>query len=412
MSIAGDSDLKSQPPPLPPGRGGAPRLTAVPTPADPFAEPLDPRPPRGASIDEKVDYFRALVKSRDETLNRARALYGELQAELAPLRSSAAGLRAQSEVLGQQLTAAQAEASRIPALLEMLEARQQEIRRLEKIAARQPELESRIKETSRVGARLEQELAAAREAGHSHRTHGEALGEELERARELLRAAQLRIEQLSTEKRELEKDLDAVQQQYRSFAAESEEIATRVAQLEKELQTAHAATADARHFQGEARALAAKCRELEGSLTESVRKVNALEGEQEWSKSILDAAQERAQALEEEKAVLAGKMDEQHAQWTARAQEAIRSEQTARAELAEERGHAEALQSALESEQARGDALKERLEELEVAEDPREALEGEVAALKKKLIHAEAAIELAAMLKRKVAKLEGMLKAK
>ena len=412
MSSAGDPDLKSQPPPLPPGRGGAPRLSAVPTSADPFAEPADPRPPRGGAADEKLEYFRSLVKSRDETLSRARSMYGELQAELQPLRAAAAGLRAQCETLGHQLTLAQAEASRVPAFLEMLESRQQEVRRLEKVAARQPDLEARLREALRVAGRLEQELAAEREAGRDYRAQAERSKGELERSQALLSSTQARVERLTGEKRELEADLDAVQEQYRSVAADSEATAQRVAQLEAELEQAHAATSDAKHFQGEARTLAARCRELEGALTESVRKVNALESEQEWSKSTLEAAEERAQALEEERAALVASMEGQHAQWTARAQEAVRAEQSARAELSEERGRVEALEAALGAEQARVDELNAQLEELLGADDPREALEGEVAALKKKLIHAEAAIEAATILKRKVAKLEGMLKAK
>src|SRR5208283_1868559 len=112
------SALPAAPPPLPRGRptgrtaqtGALPTVgpaalhpaaqvpAALPRPAgDPFAEPPEPRHSRGVALDEKLEFFRTVVKQKEETLARARALYEQRDLESARLREVAVALHAQAE---------------------------------------------------------------------------------------------------------------------------------------------------------------------------------------------------------------------------------------------------------------------------------------------------------------------------
>ncbi|HZH02793.1 MAG TPA: hypothetical protein VEY30_03345, partial [Myxococcaceae bacterium] len=376
------SGPKGGPPPLPPKRntgrfaippGGIP----PPTPAagtavartsgggDPFGEAPDPRPPKGASPDEKLEYFRALLKAKEETLGRARALYAERESEVGGLQGALEGLRVQEEALKAQLNGALTEAARVPGLVQTLQAREQEQKRLEAVQGRVPELEARVKEAARTVARLEAELAKAHEAYKVERTRAASAVQESTQAKAALQSAQSRVAELAAEKSEAEGNLEAVQEQYQTFSAENERLVSEVERLNQALEEANAGTADAEHFRGEAQALAAKSRELENALAEAVRKANALESEQDWSKSSLEEVQRRAQALEAEKAALAAKMEELHAQWAGKGHEAVRAAQVAQAALAQERGRTEALEEALAQERVRGDELESRVADLE-----------------------------------------------
>src|SRR5271169_829779 len=73
------------PPPLPRPAG------------DPFSEPPEPRHPRGVALDEKLEFFRTVLKQKEETLARARALYEQRDLESARLREVALALHAQAE---------------------------------------------------------------------------------------------------------------------------------------------------------------------------------------------------------------------------------------------------------------------------------------------------------------------------
>src|SRR5215472_7519953 len=88
------------PPPLPPRRPPPPRgapagaafdvSAPLPPPVarpggDPFQEPPEPRLPRGLP-EEKLEYFRTVLKQKQETLARARALYAEREQEADQVR--------------------------------------------------------------------------------------------------------------------------------------------------------------------------------------------------------------------------------------------------------------------------------------------------------------------------------------
>ena len=93
-----------QPAPTGGGLGAVAQVPpALPRPSgDPFQEPPEPRPPRGIALDEKLEYFRSVLKLKEETLGRARAIYEQRDLEAARLREVAVALKGQlDEVLPQ-----------------------------------------------------------------------------------------------------------------------------------------------------------------------------------------------------------------------------------------------------------------------------------------------------------------------
>ena len=148
------------PPPLP-KRSAAARAPAATSPpdnaavlpspvgrptGDPFQEPAEPRLPRGLP-EEKLDYFRTVLKQKQETLARARAIYAEREAEADQLRDAAQALRG-------QLQPALAEVERLKDLPAKLE---QMAQQYERANARAEERESRLALADQKGASLEAE---------------------------------------------------------------------------------------------------------------------------------------------------------------------------------------------------------------------------------------------------------------
>src|SRR5712692_5031763 len=97
----------SGPPPLPTKRStserkregvvSAPPVAHVPRSLeDPFQEPSEPRLPHGLP-EEKLEFFRVVLKQKQETLARARALYAQREAEIHSLTEAVNSVRAQMD---------------------------------------------------------------------------------------------------------------------------------------------------------------------------------------------------------------------------------------------------------------------------------------------------------------------------
>jgi hypothetical protein len=107
QEVLGNRPSSPAPGPAQPGAatGGLVPVAQVPPAAprpsgDPFQEPPEPRPPRGIALDEKLEYFRSVLKLKEETLTRARSVYEQRDLEAARLREVAVALKAQlDEVL-------------------------------------------------------------------------------------------------------------------------------------------------------------------------------------------------------------------------------------------------------------------------------------------------------------------------
>jgi hypothetical protein len=109
--IAAVDARNSMPPPLPSGPRAptaGTNLDELPPPGvrpheDPFLEPQDPRPPRGGLPDERIEYLRTLLKSREEAIKRGKVMLGTLAQEADTLRLVAQRLKSKLEMAqGQQ----------------------------------------------------------------------------------------------------------------------------------------------------------------------------------------------------------------------------------------------------------------------------------------------------------------------
>ncbi len=83
------------PPPLPAGgpRGSDELPPQAPRPDDAFFVGNDPRPPRSSGPDERAEYLRALIKSRDEAIRKGRTALEAVIAEADALRLLAGRLK-------------------------------------------------------------------------------------------------------------------------------------------------------------------------------------------------------------------------------------------------------------------------------------------------------------------------------
>jgi ParB family chromosome partitioning protein len=101
-------------PPTSPGPPALPRTTTRPTlRIDPFAElAAEPRVPLGASLEEKLNFFRDRVKAKDELLARVKQGWAELRDDLDARDRETAGLRnAMEEATRARLAAEAAQAA-------------------------------------------------------------------------------------------------------------------------------------------------------------------------------------------------------------------------------------------------------------------------------------------------------------
>jgi chromosome segregation ATPase len=233
------------PPPLPKRPGQARKAKAD----DPFLEPVEPRMPRGLP-EQKVEYFRAVLKQKQETLARARSLYAEHEQEIEHLHQSNAELKAHFEGMEAELQHLRSLASRIQGLdgeLKMeRDAAQQASSRAERA---EHELISRAKQAEARGEELEGELKLSLENGkllsnslaevelqlpqlkeqlEQQRTASLSTAAELAEAKEALRLAQEEVADLEAKKSEAQGNLDAITEQYQAVITENERLTTQV----------------------------------------------------------------------------------------------------------------------------------------------------------------------------------------
>lgn len=358
------------PPPLPLKRAAS--AGAAPSRPDPFQEPPLPRLPVGADLEAKVEYFRQVIRQKDETLERARSLYVDRVAEAEQLRAAAAALSAE---LAQRRADAGSAEDRVDELCKQLATKVTERLQLTRALAE-------------ANAKLEggQRYIDAQREAHS------ALEESLESAR--IRAA------------ELEGELEAARRAAAQAEADRARVEAEKAELAVALETATWRATGA-VGSADARALAE-----ERAAREAAEEALA----QERSRSrgpLADLHAALGEELEEEKVARAAAETA-----LAEAQAALDEEREARsaaeAALAEEKGASAALSeevALLTAELSQPhEAIISDHEVVDFGGAEREALKSEIAGLKKKLMTAESALEAAASLRQKVAKLEAQIR--
>ena len=207
---------------------------AVPRPSgDPFQEPPEARPPRGIALDEKLEYFRSVLKLKEETLARARTVYEQRDLESTRLREVAVALKAQLDEVLPQL----GQLRYLPARLEQLQAAlEQERLRGDTAEGQASQLEQHLasseadrRDLARALAEVEAELPGLRAGLEEEKLARAALAEELANVKEALESTEEKARQLEVEKLEAMGSLDAVNGQY-------QEMATIADKLEQDLQ--------------------------------------------------------------------------------------------------------------------------------------------------------------------------------
>ena len=257
--------------------------------ADPFAEPVEPRLPAGASPEETIAHLRAVLKQKADTLTRARTLYEDRDGELRASRIAETTLRGQIvEAQGQLVS------------LKVLSAqKEQSSAALTRESARTAAAEAQV-------ARLEDELLNERDSRG-------ALAEELIGAKEALSLAQDRVSELVTEHVETQGALESVRDEYQATLAELEQTAERLLTASRECELIAAERAG----------FSARVAQLEATLSES-----------EWSDSAMDEVRARSRELEDERDELTARLEEAETEMV-RLRDRMDSDTAALSEVAE-----------------------------------------------------------------------------
>src|SRR5229473_1503319 len=414
----------SGPPPLPTKRStserkregvvSAPPVAHVPRSLeDPFQEPSEPRLPHGLP-EEKLEFFRVVLKQKQETLARARALYAQREAEIHSLTEAVNSVRA-------QMDSALAELER-----EQQRSQQVEVRVTQLQAELQASDQDR-RDSSAALAEVEAQVVAMTEAAKAEQSSRGLLGKEFMDAQEALSKTQHELSELAAEKSELAGNLEATQELYQAVTSENQRLSSQLERSTEEIGTLaaerDAAIAQRNLAQQQLNDAKARLADLEKSNAAALQKSHSAE---RW----VAEANEKATAVKAQQQLQTAEKGGSEAQRRFRLLEKTASEAQKRAEglereMVDLRQSLEEASVALQSERGEREALEERLQQVEsqpsvpaapavasavVAE--RDKLRADVAALKKKLVFAESAIEAAASLKAKVARLEAQLKKK
>ncbi len=309
------------PPPLPPRRPGAVArapsappgsgaTVSLPPPVsrpegDPFQEPPEPRLPRGLP-EEKLEYFRNVLKQKQETLARARALYADREQEVDQLREAAQALKAQVEPTLMELDRLRDFPARLQEMAQQFEwakARAQQAEaRAEQAEAKAAGLDADFqavvedrKLLSKALAEVEVQVPELTEKVEEERKARAVVADELIDLKEALKTAEDQVGELTAKKSEAEGDLDAVTEQYQTVSSENERLSTELERASEELRTVaaerDAAIAERDAVRDDEEALNARIRELEQGMTAAGARA------QEQARRSVQEAQEQARRL-------------------------------------------------------------------------------------------------------------------
>src|SRR6185295_4631148 len=214
---------------------------AVPRPdGDPFGEPPEARPPRSGSPDEKVEFFRQVVKQKSETLTRARQVYAERDAEAEQLRTLSTQLRGQLETALAQITPLRDLPERYNQAATQLEAERARADKAEsELNALKEEfaaVEADRKDAARALFDVEAQLPLLNEKLQKEIAAKVEVQEELDGIKQALSLAQDRVSEVAAQKSEAEGNAQALNEQYQNVVQELEHAQSEVGRLGGELE--------------------------------------------------------------------------------------------------------------------------------------------------------------------------------
>jgi hypothetical protein len=441
--------LRVPPPPLPPKLPGTrpssssanvvqPAPLPLPSPGsrmdgDPFHEPPDPRPPRTALPDERIEFLRTVVRQKDETLARGRAIYAEREQEAQQLRKAAETIRAQLDAALKQLVPLQDLPQRLEetqAALEVERSRGAQIAwrtdELEReartgqedhreLAVALAEVEANLqgveanldrerREKAALVAASEQERAQFHATLEHERAVSAELQEKLTSANGSIADLEREVAGLSTARAEIQGDLFAVQEQYETIAQENQRLSI---DLQRHGLVTRAASAERDAASAERDMLR---NELESAVRErdfARARIQTLEADRAHAapqRNRSDDTRGRAQLSAQAMARIV-ELEEELAQ-------RVGDLNRARGRVEDADARARDLDAALATARAQVERTFASSESSEALIAEREKLKADLAGMKKKLVAAEHAIETVGALKSKVAKLEAQLKRK
>ena len=348
---------------------------------DPFQEPPEPRPPRGIALDEKLEYFRSVLKLKEETLARARGVYEQRDLEAARLREVAVALKSQLDEVLPQL----GQLRYLPARLEQLQgALEQERTRADGAEGTASSLEQQLsaseadrRDLARALAEVEAELPGVRAALDEEKLGRATVSEELAAVKDALHTTEEKARQLEVEKLEAMGSLDAVNGQYQEVVSLADRLEHERDRLAEEVRTLtaerSAASTERDLARGELEGLSAEANKLRKDLGGARQTLTDLEVEHGKSRSSLgefegrvryltgelDEARQRAQALEESAAQMAEASSEELAEASA----SLASLKAEKADLQKEASDLPRLRQALEAQLGKVRDLQSHLEE-------------------------------------------------
>jgi chromosome segregation ATPase len=332
---------------------------------DPFGEAPEPRMPKSSLPEDKIDYFRTIVRQKSEALQRARDMYYELISEAEQWKNNCSLEKTRADLAQTKL-------------LEVDEELQANLADRKDLAKALEQMETQV-------LNLTSQYNLEKKSSHS---------------------LTLQLTETNQELIQVKNQADNLLSQIDSLRAEREEINTshlqQIQQLKEELAKDKQYIQDLETHFGEIQNNEhALHEEIDLLHTEIVQMELSLESSQE-------ASQARIKELERLNSEQLAVVD------SLRHQLAVANEKTTENKAQETQANTETLRAQLRETKQRTQLLADQLQTLQSEAEhysaERRRYQEELAVFKKKLITAESAIEAAAMLKMKVVRLEAQLK--
>ena len=422
-----------------------------PPPGDPFQEPPEPRLSSAADPEDKLKFFRQVVKGKEEALARGRALYAAVDHEAISLRSVVNQLKAaldEAQGNASRYTEANEQVLALKDLLEKDTVRAEAAeRKMDELIARLAEGEVERQDLSQAVNEVETQLHASQDLLAQEKKAKEKALAELHEAQQGLSAAQVRVAELTQEQSDaaahqeavesLSAEVLALKKSLRAVTAERDAALAELASTDSRLK---ASEAQAEELLGDVAAKASLEAELNDVRREGQTRLSALEDQLRESQTLarsqvqslqkkLHSAEEQVKAFESERAGHEEALAQARQETDAASTKKIRDElnlankkaMEATAALQKERKEREALAQALQDATARleehtaiaaDNTQPNATSPAVVAAQAEEVarLEKEVASMKKKLVAAETAMETVGQLRAKVTRLEAQAK--
>ncbi len=376
---------------------------------DPFGEAPEPRMPKSSLPEDKIDYFRTVIRQKSETLQRARDMYYELFSEAEQWKNNCSSEKTRADLAQKKLLEVdeelQANLADRKDLAKALEQMETQVLNL----TSQYNLEKKTSHSLTVQlTETNQELIQIKDQADNLLSQLNSLHAERE---EISTSHLQQIQQLEEERardkqyiQDLETNFGEIQNNKHALHEEIDLLHTEIMQMELSLESSQEASQ-------------ARIKELEGLNSEQLAVVDSLHHQLAVAnEKTTEIQNELFKKDEEYRAALntISQLQNDLQETFSGSEDSYQRVQVAENKAQEAQAIAETLRAQLRQAEQRTQLLTDQLQtlqaEVEHLSAERRRYQDELAVFKKKLITAESAIEAAAMLKMKVVRLEAQLK--